>query len=114
MVAAGITKHDVGNFWKAQPFDLELPNFNGVTYHGNCDLCFLKGESQTRSLIAEKPERAVWWAKMEALALALASKPDGARFRKDRDSYQAMYDFALNQIPMFDNPDESIACFCGD
>lgn len=112
LVAAGIGKEDISNFWKAQPFDLGLPNFNGVTYHGNCDLCFLKGESQTRSLIAEKPERAIWWAKMEALALA--SKPDGARFRKDRDSYQSMYDFSKNQMPMFENPDESIACFCGD
>lgn len=112
LVAAGVGKEEIGEFWKRQPFDLELPNFNGVTYHGNCDLCFLKGESQTRSLIAEKPERALWWAKMEALALA--SKPDGARFRKDRDSYQSMYNYALDQVPMFDNPDESIACFCGD
>jgi len=112
LVTAGIGKTDVGNFWKAQSFDLGLPNFNGVTYHGNCDLCFLKGESQTRSLIAEKPERAVWWAKMEAMAMA--SKPDGARFRKDRDSYQAMMNYAKDQIPMFDDPDESIACFCGD
>lgn len=114
LVTAGIGKEDVGNFWKSQPFDLQLPNFNGVTYHGNCDLCFLKGESQTRSLIAEKPERALWWAKMEALALALASKPDGARFRKDRDSYQSMYEFSQNQMPMFDKADESIPCFCGD
>ena len=112
LVTAGIGKTDVGNFWKQQPFDLGLPNFNGVTYHGNCDLCFLKGESQTRSLIAEKPERAIWWAKMEALALA--SKPSGATFRKDRDSYQKMYEFAKDQMPMFDNPDESIPCFCGD
>ena len=112
LVSAGVGKEDVGNFWRKQPFDLGLPNFNGVTYHGNCDLCFLKGESQTRSLIAEKPERAIWWAKMEAMAMA--SKPDGARFRKDRDSYQSMMNFAKNQVPMFDNPDESIACFCGD
>lgn len=112
LVTAGIGKTDVGNFWKSQPFDLGLPNFNGVTYHGNCDLCFLKGESQTRSLIAEKPERAIWWAKMEAMAMA--SKPDGARFRKDRDSYQAMMNYAKDQMPMFEDPDESIACFCGD
>lgn len=114
LVTAKVTKKDIGDFWKTQSFDLELPNFNGVTYHGNCDLCFLKGESQTRSLIAEKPERAVWWIKMEALALALASKPDGARFRKDRDSYQSMYDFAQNQTVLFDKEDESIPCFCGD
>lgn len=114
LVAAGIGKKDVGDFWKSQSFDLELPNFNGVTYHGNCDLCFLKGESQTRSLIAEKPERAIWWAKMEALALELASRSDGARFRKDRDSYQSMMDFAKDQMPMFDKDDDSIPCFCGD
>lgn len=112
LVTAGVGKKEIGDFWKNQPFDLGLPNFNGVTYHGNCDLCFLKGESQTRSLIAEKPERAVWWAKMEALALA--SKPDGARFRKDRDSYQSMMNYAKDQMPMFDNPDDSIECFCGD
>lgn len=114
LVVAGVGKKDVGDFWKQQQFDLGLPNFNGVTYHGNCDLCFLKGESQTRSLIAEKPERAIWWAKMEALAMDLATKPDGARFRKDRDSYQSMMDYAKNQMPMFDQADDSIPCFCGD
>lgn len=108
----GVTKEIVGEFWRNQPFDLGLPNINGVTYHGNCDLCFLKGASQTLSLIAEKPERAVWWAKMEALALA--SKPDGARFRKDRPSYLAMSQFTKDQSDMFDPNEETIACFCGD
>jgi 3'-phosphoadenosine 5'-phosphosulfate sulfotransferase (PAPS reductase)/FAD synthetase len=114
LVTAGVTKEMVGEFWRNQLFDLELPNINGVTYHGNCDLCFLKGASQTMSLITEKPERAVWWAKMEALALALASKPDGARFRKDRPSYASMMQFTQDQTDMFDPDDESIACFCGD
>lgn len=111
LVTAGVTKEIVGEFWKSQPFDLELPNINGVTYHGNCDLCFLKGSSQTMSLIQEKPERAIWWAKMEALALA--SKPDGARFRKDRPSYAEMMKFATEQTDFFGN-DETIPCFCGD
>jgi 3'-phosphoadenosine 5'-phosphosulfate sulfotransferase (PAPS reductase)/FAD synthetase len=110
---AGVTKEMVGEFWRNQPFDLELPNINGVTYHGNCDLCFLKGTSQTMSLIQEKPERAIWWAKMEALALALASKPEGARFRKDRPSYAEMMKFAQEQTDFFGN-DETIPCFCGD
>ena len=43
LVTAGITKEDVGAFWREQSFDLGLPNNNGVTMHGNCDLCFLKG-----------------------------------------------------------------------
>ena len=111
LVTAGVTKEMVGEFWRNQPFDLELPNINGVTYHGNCDLCFLKGSSQTMSLIQEKPERAIWWAKMEALALA--SRPDGARFRKDRASYADMMKFAETQTDFFGN-DETIPCFCGD
>jgi hypothetical protein len=109
---ANITKQDVGDFWKKQPFDLKLPNINGVTMHGNCDLCYLKGRSQIFSLIQEKPERAVWWAKMESLGLA--SAPNGARFRKDRPSYANMLKFSQEQINMFDATEETISCFCGD
>jgi 3'-phosphoadenosine 5'-phosphosulfate sulfotransferase (PAPS reductase)/FAD synthetase len=112
LVKAGITKRDVGDFWRAQSFDLELPNMNGVTMHGNCDLCFLKGGAQILSLIQEKPERAVWWAKMEAMTLA--SKPSGAVFRSDRPSYAQMAEFAADQGDMFDPSEEAIACFCGD
>jgi hypothetical protein len=112
LVTAGITKSDISAFWKAQAFDLALPNNNGVTMHGNCDLCFLKGGAQVLSLIAEKPERAVWWARMEALALA--SKPSGAVFRSDRPSYASMIKYAAEQSDMFDPNEEAIACFCGD
>jgi len=112
LVIAGIIKEDIGAFWRAQPFDLGLPNNNGVTMHGNCDLCFLKGGAQILSLIAEKPERAVWWANMESLALA--SKPSGTVFRSDRPSYASMAQFAKEQRDMFDKNEESIACFCGD
>jgi hypothetical protein len=112
LVTAGITKEDVGAFWKAQPFDLGLPNNNGVTMEGNCDLCFLKGGAHILSLIAAKPVRAVWWAKIEALALA--SKPSGAHFRTDRPSYAQMLKFAADQTDMFDQNEEAISCFCGD
>lgn len=112
LAVAGITKEMVGEFWRSQPFDLELPNINGVTMHGNCDLCYLKGASQILSLIKEKPERAVWWAKMESLALS--SAPSGAKFRTDRPSYSEMAKFAAEQKDMFDADEEGIACFCGD
>ena len=107
---AGVTAQHVGEFWRNHHFDLELPNINGKTMHGNCDLCFLKGGNQVASLIAEKPSRAIWWAKMEALALA--SRPAGAVFRSDRPSYAQMMKFAADQMPLFN--DESIECFCGD
>lgn len=71
-------------------FDLELPNNNGVTMHGNCDLCFLKGGAQIQSLIAEKPSRAIWWAEMENLPREDNGTPWGGYFRKDRPSYAAM------------------------
>jgi 3'-phosphoadenosine 5'-phosphosulfate sulfotransferase (PAPS reductase)/FAD synthetase len=38
----GISSKDVSKFWKQQDFDLGLPNINGKTMHGNCDLCMLK------------------------------------------------------------------------
>jgi hypothetical protein len=85
-----------------------------VTYHGNCDLCFLKGGSQVLSLIAEKPERAIWWAKMESFGAEVASKASGAVFRSDRPTYASMLKFSADQIDMFDQDKEGIACFCGD
>jgi 3'-phosphoadenosine 5'-phosphosulfate sulfotransferase (PAPS reductase)/FAD synthetase len=105
---AGITVAEIGEFWEAQPFRLELPTYNGKTLAGNCDLCFLKGAAQVQSLIAEKPERAIWWAKMEALALA--SKPDGAVFRKDRPSYAQMLAFTQAQADAFGYADDGIEC----
>ena len=109
---AGITIRDIDTFWSAQPFKLGLPTINGKTLAGNCDLCFLKAGNQVQTLISEKPERAVWWASMEALALA--SKPSGARFRSDRPSYQAMIDNSRDQVDAFGYADTSIDCFCGD
>jgi len=114
LFTAGVSVNDVGEFWANQPFNLELPTYNGRTLAGNCDLCFLKPANQVVTLIAEKPDRAIWWAKMEALALALASKPSGAAFRKDRPGYASMMQFASEQISMFDQDEESIACFCGE
>lgn len=109
---AGITVKEVGDFWESQPFNLELPTYKGRTLAGNCDLCFLKPAGQVASLIAEKPPRAIWWAKMEALALA--SKPSGAVFRSDRPSYAQMARYAQQQQDMFNHEEEAIACFCGD
>jgi len=112
--AAGVSVGDVGAFWDAQPFQLELPSRNGRTTAGNCSLCFLKPAAQIASLIAEKPARATWWIKAESLALALASKPSGAVFRSDRPSYASMAAFAREQVDMFDRDEEGAACFCGD
>lgn len=108
----GVSAFDVANFWRGQTFDLDLSNVNGKTMHGNCDLCYLKPAAQVLSLIAESPDRAVWWAKQEAGAEAVAGS--AARFRDDRPSYAEMLKFAIEQRDMFDANEEAIACFCGD
>lgn len=107
-----VTAKDVGKFWNEQPFDLRLPNINGKTMHGNCDLCYLKPASQVLSLITEKPERATWWARQEAKAEQVAAS--ASRFRDDRPSYAAMLKFSTQQADMFDANEEGISCFCGD
>ena len=114
LFTAKVNVQDIGEFWEKQSFNLELPTYKGRTLAGNCDLCFLKPANQIATLIAEKPDRAIWWANMEALALALASKPSGATFRKDRPGYASMMQFASEQLTVFDENEEGIACFCGD
>jgi len=112
LAESGVTRTMVGDFWRNQPFDLELENVDGTTPAGNCDLCFLKGANRILGLIKQKPSRAIWWAKQESMGLS--SKPSGARFRSDRPSYQQMHDYAIAQVDMFDGQDEGIECFCGD
>jgi 3'-phosphoadenosine 5'-phosphosulfate sulfotransferase (PAPS reductase)/FAD synthetase len=106
LVNAGVMQADVQEFWRAQPFDLGLSFRDGVTASGNCDLCFLKGAHQIQSLIAERPQRAIWWAAQEQFI--------GGTFRSDRPSYAEMAKYASQQTDMFDKNEEGIACFCGD
>ena len=83
LAEAGVSRHDVSAFWARQPFDLRLPNVDGRTQLGNCDGCFLKSEAARAALARDFPERAQWWADMEALAQSISSRPDDARFRED-------------------------------
>jgi hypothetical protein len=112
LVTAGVTKETVTAFWATQSFDLELPNVNGVTPHGNCDLCYLKGANLIESLIVERPSRADWWAKMEREVPA--SQQSGALWRNDRPSYAQMQVIAREQGQLNLAGDETIPCFCGD
>ena len=106
LVDAGIRKADVRSFWKASQFDLDLEERGGVTQLGNCDLCFLKPAGQIFGLIQDNPDRAIWWAKQEAVV--------GGTFHKDRPSYASMAQFTKDQRTLFDPAEEAIACFCGD
>lgn len=112
LVAAGVTKETVTAFWAMQTFDLGLLNIEGVTPHGNCDLCFLKGGKLINSLILENPGAADWWARMERDVPA--SRQTGATWRSDRPSYSEMQVIARDQGQLDLAGDETIDCFCGD
>ncbi|MRN37201.1 Nin-like protein [Neisseria sp. N95_16] len=101
----GITKEQVAEFWQAQEFDLNLPNLNGVTNHGNCDLCFLKSTAKRIELIAENPQAAVWWIEQE--------QKIGQPFRRNAPSYADLQKMAVAEQKIAD-VDGLAECFCTD
>lgn len=112
LAVAGITKYVVAWFWKSQIFDLALPNINGTTPLGNCDCCFLKGR-RLPSIIAEKPDRAIWWMNHETSAEKVTGG-NGNRFRLNRPSYTRMYEVALAQESLVYDDDALQDCACTD
>lgn len=56
----GITKNDVLEFWKKQPFDLELQE-----HQGNCQLCFKKSKRKIILQLTEDIMRSAWIRLME-------------------------------------------------
>ena len=102
---AGITKEDVAEFWKAQPFDLGMNSD-----FGNCDLCWKKNEGKLLKTIMEDPSRVIWWSGTE--------ERFGQVFRKDRADYKTLGWSAEQRSRQtdfdFDYLAEDIDCFCGD
>jgi 3'-phosphoadenosine 5'-phosphosulfate sulfotransferase (PAPS reductase)/FAD synthetase len=105
LATAGVGRHHVGDFWKAQPFDLNLPNVGGNCWLGNCDGCFLKSERSQSVLARDYPERHAWWEAAEARIGALETSKGrpkdnaqfGRRFAKVelRDFMERQGDWAL-------------------
>ena len=112
---------DVGNFWANNDFDLNLPNHNGKTLAGNCDLCFLKGTRTLINIIRERADLADWWIEQEQQIEKLnkGTKYENkfvstATFRKD-SSYEELVELAkldAKQTELFD--DDGRSCFCHD
>lgn len=103
---AKVTKPMVRAFWREQPFDLELED-----WEGNCDLCFQKGQGKIVRIMRDHPETPHWWT--EAEAEGVASKPSGASFRADRPSYATLAEFARNQQEFDFNADDINENGCG-
>jgi 3'-phosphoadenosine 5'-phosphosulfate sulfotransferase (PAPS reductase)/FAD synthetase len=92
-----VTKQDVLNFWKEQPFDLKVNE-----PYGNCDCCFLKGKGKLSIIAKEKPELFQWWIDIE--------NKSKHQFKKEI-TYQQIKDKSQNQLGLWDN-DASFECFC--
>ncbi len=79
---------DINKFWNSQAFRLNLPVVGGKTLKGNCDLCFLKSESQLAMIMKENPDRSKWWIDTE--------KRFGKQFNRDRN-LESLSNFVSSQ-----------------
>ena len=111
----GVSKYDVSDFWEANDFDLNLPNRNGVTDWGNCDLCFLKAASKKQSIIKARQDLADWWIRMEGFAENNFGEGNGKYWRIDHPTIEKMALIATDgDLFGFRDDEENIPCFCGD
>lgn len=62
LVEHGVTKQDVLNWWRGQPFDLDIPE-----HHGNCLWCWKKSFRKLLTLMDERPEVFDFPERMERL-----------------------------------------------
>jgi hypothetical protein len=91
-----VRKAQMRAFWKGQPFDLGLKD-----YEGNCDLCWKKGHNKNLTLLEEYPVLGLWWAQMEQRYSMVTPATEDRRMTK------AMYplplldtlDVATNGLP---------------
>lgn len=77
LASAGVTKPMILEWWKSQPFDLEIPDLLG-----NCGGCFLKNTGKLLWIAHYYPETLEPMAELEA--------EYGDTFRRDRPSYRRL------------------------
>ena len=105
---------DVSEFWENNDFDLKLPNHDGKTPAGNCDLCFLKGTRTLVKIVKERPDLADWWIETEKSVINKLERSTHRTWQKDI-SYEEIVELSkldAQQVEMFD--DDSRSCFCHD
>lgn len=77
LASAGVTKPMILEWWKSQPFDLEIPDLLG-----NCGGCFLKGTGKLLWIAHYHPDVLEPMAALE--------EEYGDTFRRDRPSYRRL------------------------
>lgn len=101
LAEAGVTQRCVMEWWKRQPFDLNL-----LPFEGNCDACFLKARPKLMEVERTMPGTLQWWADMETKI--------GATFRPEY-SYNELIDAVRRQGDLFagafdDDPEMDAEC----
>lgn len=109
LAEAGVTKAMVNEFWKAQPFDLEL---DLQSDEGNCDLCWAKAFYKRVAIMRKTDQFDEFWVSAEANS--------GQRFRRNEPSYAAIREMINTESPKLvqleaasRRRDKSIGCICG-
>ena len=106
LAEAGVREVDVLDFWRLQPFDLQLEaDPVAGTYLGNCDGCILKGTDKLLRIEREHPGRLSWWADVERDA--------GSVFRIDRPAVHQLRVLA-GTVERTGAGDDLGDCFCHD
>lgn len=101
MATARHIKSDVTGFWRRQPFDLGLRD-----WEGNCDHCFLKGQDKQRRIMRDRPDLAPWWIEKEHLAITQGGTCDTFR-PADRPTFSDLFEQVQRspRLPGLDPPD---------
>lgn len=119
---AGVTKQDVLDYWRSQPFDLQLPG----EHYGNCTWCWKKSLRKLMTLASEQPAVFDFPAEMERLygthkGDAKAGHNGRRYFYRDYKSVQDIRDLAAQPFerfvdtnrPEFD-PELDVGSACGE
>lgn len=111
LAEAGVTLEGIREFWRAQPFDLQLQD-----WEGNCDLCFLKGRNKRIRIAEDRPDLVPWWARMEATQQsAFRSKGPGYQEILTRAQRPSLFPvLASNGGAAFEDDDLGACTACTD
>lgn len=102
----GVTVENVRDFWRAQSFDLKIPD--GA---GNCTLCFLKGVKILRREISRDPAAADWWIEQERkTGRTFSSKWTYAHIRDTASTPPDKLAGHRRALALYDEPTPDCAC----
>lgn len=78
-----VTKQDILDFWKKQPFDLEIEE-----HYGNCVGCYKKSDKKLKMIADENPHYFDYFINLEKECSHIKTKNEVARNSEDRKIYR--------------------------